>query len=294
MKNQLTKAVFPVAGMGTRFLPATKASPKEMLTVVDKPLIQYAVEEAYEAGIREMIFVTGRSKRAIEDHFDMAYELETELEAAGKQALLDIVRSVQPDDMQCVYVRQARALGLGHAVLCAEHLVGDEPFAVLLADDLMRGKAGGPGVLKQMADVFARTQSSVLAVQDVPLEHVHRYGVVAGKDLGDRLVDIQQMVEKPKAEVAPSRTTVAGRYILTPAVFERIRAGGRGVQGEIQLTDGIAGLLATEKVLAYAYEGKRYDCGSKVGFLQASVELALAHAEVGAEFRDYLKQLNVA
>jgi UTP--glucose-1-phosphate uridylyltransferase len=294
MKNKLTKAVFPVAGMGTRFLPATKASPKEMLTVVDKPLIQYAVEEAYEAGIREMIFVTGRSKRAIEDHFDMAYELETELEAAGKQALLDIVRSVQPDDMQCVYVRQARALGLGHAVLCAEHLVGDEPFAVLLADDLMRGKAGGPGVLKQMAEVYARTQSSVLAVQDVPLEHVHRYGVVAGKDIGNRLVDIEQMVEKPKAEVAPSRTTVAGRYILTPAVFERIRAGGRGVQGEIQLTDGIAGLLATEKVLAYAYEGKRFDCGSKVGFLQASVELALEHAEVGAEFRDYLKQLKVA
>jgi UTP--glucose-1-phosphate uridylyltransferase len=294
MTKPLTKAVFPVAGMGTRFLPATKASPKEMLTVVDKPLIQYAVEEAYEAGIREMIFVTGRSKRAIEDHFDMAYELEMELEAAGKQALLDIVRGVQPDDMQCVYVRQARALGLGHAVLCAEHLVGDEPFAVLLADDLMRGKPGGPGVLKQMAEVFARTQSSVLAVQDVPLEHVHRYGVVAGTDLGHGLVDIQQMVEKPKAEVAPSRTTVAGRYILTPAVFERIRAGGRGVQGEIQLTDGIAGLLATEKVLAYAYEGKRYDCGSKVGFLQASVELALAHPEVGAEFRDYLLHLNVA
>jgi UTP--glucose-1-phosphate uridylyltransferase len=292
MTKPLTKAVFPVAGMGTRFLPATKASPKEMLTVVDKPLIQYAVEEAYEAGIREMIFVTGRSKRAIEDHFDMAYELETELEAAGKHALLEIVRSVQPDDMQCVYVRQARALGLGHAVLCAEHLVGDEPFAVLLADDLMRGKAGGPGVLKQMAEVFARTQSSVLAVQDVPLEHVHRYGVVAGMDIGNRLVDIQQMVEKPKAEVAPSRTTVAGRYILTPAVFEHIRAGGRGVQGEIQLTDGIAGLLATEKVLAYAYEGKRFDCGSKVGFLQASVELALENHEVGAEFRDYLKQLN--
>jgi len=294
MTKPLTKAVFPVAGMGTRFLPATKASPKEMLTVVDKPLIQYAVEEAYEAGIREMIFVTGRSKRAIEDHFDMAYELEIELEAAGKLALLDIVRGVQPDDMQCVYVRQARALGLGHAVLCAEHLVGDEPFAVLLADDLMRGKAGGPGVLKQMAEVFAHTQSSVLAVQDVPLEHVHRYGVVAGTDIGNRLVDIKKMVEKPKAEVAPSRTTVAGRYILTPAVFERIRAGGRGVQGEIQLTDGIAGLLATEKVLAYAYEGKRFDCGSKVGFLQASVELALEHAEVGAEFRDYLKQLKVA
>ena len=294
MKKALTKAVFPVAGMGTRFLPATKASPKEMLTVVDKPLIQYGVEEAYEAGIREMIFVTGRSKRAIEDHFDMAYELETELEASGKQALLEIVRSVQPDDMQCVYVRQARALGLGHAVLCAEHLVGDEPFAVLLADDLMRGQPGGPGVLKQMAEVFARTQSSVLAVQEVPLEQVHRYGVVAGKDIGNGLVDIQQMVEKPKAEVAPSRTTVAGRYILTPAVFERIRAGGRGVQGEIQLTDGIAGLLATEKVLAYAYKGKRYDCGSKAGFLQASVELALEHPEVGAEFRAYLKQLNVA
>ncbi len=294
MTKALTKAVFPVAGMGTRFLPATKASPKEMLTVVDKPLIQYAVEEAYEAGIREMIFVTGRSKRAIEDHFDMAYELETELEAAGKQALLDIVRSVQPSDMQCVYVRQARALGLGHAVLCAERLVGDEPFAVLLADDLMRGKADGPGVLKQMADVFARTQSSVLAVQEVPLEHVHRYGVVAGKDLGHGLIDIQQMVEKPKAEVAPSRTTVAGRYILTPAVFERIRAGGRGVQGEIQLTDGIAGLLTTEKVLAYAYEGKRYDCGSKVGFLQASVELALQHPEVGAEFSAYLKNLHIA
>ncbi len=294
MTKALTKAVFPVAGMGTRFLPATKASPKEMLTVVDKPLIQYAVEEAYEAGIREMIFVTGRSKRAIEDHFDMAYELETELEAAGKQALLDIVRSVQPDDMQCVYVRQARALGLGHAVLCAEQLVGDEPFAVLLADDLMRGTPGGPGVLKQMADVFARTHASVLAVQDVPLEHVHRYGVVAGVNVGGGLVDIQKMVEKPKAEVAPSRTTVAGRYILTPQVFDCIRAGGRGVQGEIQLTDGIAGLLASQKVFAYAYQGKRYDCGSKQGFLQATVELALQHAEVSAEFRDYLKQLNVA
>ena len=188
MKPALTKAVFPVAGMGTRFLPATKASPKEMLPVVDKPLIQYAVEEAYEAGIREMIFVTGRSKRAIEDHFDTAYELETELEAAGKHALLEMVRSVQPSDMQCVYVRQARALGLGHAVLCAEHLVGDAPFAVLLADDLMQGLAGGPGVLKQMAEVFARTQSSVLAVQEVPLEQVHRYGIVAGRDMGPSLV----------------------------------------------------------------------------------------------------------
>ena len=294
MTTKLKKAVFPVAGMGTRFLPATKASPKEMLPVVDKPLIQYAVEEAYEAGIRHMIFVTGRSKRAIEDHFDTSYELEAELEAAGKHALLEVLHSVQPDDMLCSYVRQPRALGLGHAVLCAEHLVGDEPFAVLLADDLMRGVAGGSGVLKQMAEVFARTQSSVLAVQEVPIEQVHRYGVVAGNDLGNGLLDIQKMVEKPKAEAAPSRTTVAGRYILTPAVFECIRAGGRGAQGEIQLTDGIAGLLASEKVLAYSYEGKRYDCGSKQGFLQATVELALEHAEVGAEFREYLKHLTLS
>jgi UTP--glucose-1-phosphate uridylyltransferase len=291
--KQLTKAVFPVAGMGTRFLPATKASPKEMLPVVDKPLIQYAVEEAYEAGIRHMIFVTGRSKRAIEDHFDTAYELEAELKAAGKQVLLDVVHSVQPEDMFCSYVRQARALGLGHAVLCAEHLVGDEPFAVLLADDLMRGKAGGPGVLKQMADVFAKQQASVLAVQEVPLAQVHRYGIVAGERMSDQLVSVQKMVEKPKADVAPSRLAVAGRYILTPAVFDRIRAGGRGVQGEIQLTDGIAGLLASEKVLAYSYEGKRYDCGSKEGFLQATVELALQHAEVQEEFRNYLKNLKL-
>ena len=291
--KQLTKAVFPVAGMGTRFLPATKASPKEMLPVVDKPLIQYAVEEAYEAGIRHMIFVTGRSKRAIEDHFDTAYELEAELKAAGKQVLLDVVHSVQPDDMFCSYVRQARALGLGHAVLCAEHLVGDEPFAVLLADDLMRGQAGGPGVLKQMADVFAQQQSSVLAVQEVPLAQVHRYGIVSGERMSDQLVSVQKMVEKPKADVAPSRLAVAGRYILTPAVFDRIRAGGRGVQGEIQLTDGIAGLLATEKVLAYSYEGKRYDCGSKEGFLQATVELALQHPEVREDFRNYLKNLKL-
>jgi len=291
--KQLTKAVFPVAGMGTRFLPATKASPKEMLPVVDKPLIQYAVEEAYEAGIRHMIFVTGRSKRAIEDHFDTAYELEAELKAAGKQVLLDVVHSVQPDDMFCSYVRQARALGLGHAVLCAEHLVGDEPFAVLLADDLMRGKAGGPGVLKQMADVFAQQQSSVLAVQEVPLAQVHRYGIVAGERMNDQLVSVQKMVEKPKADVAPSRLAVAGRYILTPAVFDRIRAGGRGVQGEIQLTDGIAGLLANEKVLAYSYEGKRYDCGSKEGFLQATVELALQHPEVREDFRNYLNTLKL-
>ncbi len=294
MPHSLRTAVFPVAGMGTRFLPATKASPKEMLPVVDKPLIQYAVEEAYEAGIRHMVFVTGRSKRAIEDHFDTAYELEAELQAAQKTALLELVRSVQPSDMQCTYVRQARALGLGHAVLCAEHLVENKPFAVLLADDLMQGLQGGPGVLKQMADVFAQTQASVLAVQEVPLEQVHRYGIVAGEAFGERLVNVRHMVEKPKADVAPSRLAVAGRYILTPAVFDQIRAGGRGVQGEIQLTDGIAGLLNTEKVLAYSYQGKRFDCGSKQGFLQATVELALQHTEVGAEFRDYLKAFNAA
>ena len=291
MRTALKHAVFPVAGLGTRFLPATKAQPKEMLPVVDKPLIQYAVEEAYEAGIRHMIFVTGRSKRAIEDHFDTAYELESELEAAGKQALLDLVRSVQPSDMLCSYVRQPRALGLGHAVLCAEHLVGPSPFAVLLADDLMTGPPGGPGVLRQMADVFARTGASVLAVQEVPQDQVHRYGIVAGTPQPEGWVNVEKMVEKPKAADAPSRLAVAGRYVLTPAVFDRIRAGGRGVQGEIQLTDGIAGLLASEKVLAYPYRGKRYDCGSKLGFLQATVELALQHPEVGAEFKAYLAQV---
>ncbi|MBU3652225.1 MAG: UTP--glucose-1-phosphate uridylyltransferase GalU [Limnohabitans sp.] len=286
----VSKAVFPVAGLGTRFLPATKAQPKEMLPVVDKPLIQYAVEEAYEAGIRHMIFVTGRNKRAIEDHFDTAYELETELESAGKQALLDMVRSVQPADMLCSYVRQPRALGLGHAVLCAEHLVGHEPFAVLLADDLMTGPAGGPGVLRQMVDVFERTGGSVLAVQEVPLEQVHRYGIVAGTRLPDGLTDVHQMVEKPPAAQAPSRLAVAGRYVLTPGVFDRIRQGGRGAGGEIQLTDGIAGLIGTEKIYAYPYQGKRYDCGSKLGFLQATVELALHHPEVGAEFKAYMAQ----
>ena len=287
----LQHAVFPVAGLGTRFLPATKAQPKEMLPVVDKPLIQYAVEEAYAAGIRHMIFVTGRSKRAIEDHFDTAYELEAELEAAGKQALLDLVRSVQPSDMLCSYVRQPRALGLGHAVLCAEHLVGNAPFAVLLADDLMTGPPGGPGVLQQMAEVYARTGASVLAVQEVPQDQVHRYGIVAGTLQPQGWVNVEKMVEKPKAADAPSRLAVAGRYVLTPAVFDRIRAGGRGVQGEIQLTDGIAGLLASEKVLAYAYQGKRYDCGGKLGFLQATVELALQHPEVGAEFKAYLPRV---
>jgi UTP--glucose-1-phosphate uridylyltransferase len=287
-------AVFPVAGLGTRFLPATKASPKEMLPVVDKPLIQYAVEEAYEAGIRHMIFVTGRNKRAIEDHFDTAYELESELEQAGKSELLDLVRSVQPSDMLCSYVRQPRALGLGHAVLCAEHLVGSHFFAVLLADDLMTGDGSGPGVMKQMVDVHDLSGASVLAVQEVPLNQVHRYGIISGQLNGNGWVDVQAMVEKPKAEAAPSRLAVAGRYVLSPQVFNKIRTGGRGVGGEIQLTDGIAGLIGQEKVMGYKYQGKRYDCGSKIGFLEATVELALNHKEVGAEFSHYLSKLEIS
>lgn len=289
-KVTLKKAVFPVAGLGTRFLPATKAQPKEMLPVVDKPLIQYAVEEAYAAGIRHMIFVTGRNKRAIEDHFDTAYELETELEAAGKEKLLELVRSMNPSDMDFSYVRQPRSLGLGHAVLCAEHLIGNEPFAVLLADDLMVGK---PPVLAQMAARFAELQQSVLAVQEVPLENTRRYGIVAGEAVTPVLMKIRQMVEKPAPELAPSRMGVAGRYILTPAVFRHIRSQPTGVGGEIQLTDGIAGLMAEENVYAYQYEGKRYDCGSKEGFLEATVELALQHPEVGEHFRAYLKNLQV-
>ena len=289
--SSIRKAVFPVAGFGTRFLPATKAQPKEMLPVVDKPLIQYAVEEAYAAGIRDMIFVTGRNKRAIEDHYDTAYELESQLESSGKTALLNIARSVMPDDMTCSYVRQPRMLGLGHAVLCAEHLVGNEPFAVLLADDLMVGPDGGEPVLAQMTRAFAKLQSSVLAVQEVPLEQVKRYGIVAGDAVEDGLTKVSRMVEKPNPENAPSRLGVAGRYILTPAVFAEIRQQSSGAGGEIQLTDGIASLLKKESVYAYAYKGTRYDCGSKEGFLQATVELALAHPEVGGEFRAYLKSL---
>lgn len=289
----LNKAVFPVAGLGTRFLPATKAQPKEMLPVVDKPLIQYAVEEAYAAGIRHMIFVTGRNKRAIEDHFDTAYELETELEVAGKQELLALVRSVQATDMDFSYVRQPRSLGLGHAVLCAEHLVGSEPFAVLLADDLMTGPAGGQAVLAQMAGQFNTLQQSLLAVQEVPLDQTRRYGIVAGETYGEHLMKVSAMVEKPASDVAPSRMAVAGRYILTPAVFKHIRRQQPGVGGELQLTDGIASLLTEESVFAFEYAGKRYDCGSKEGFLQATVELALQHPEVGATFKDYLKNLKL-
>ena len=285
----INKAIFPVAGLGTRFLPATKAQPKEMLPVVDKPLIQYAVEEAYAAGVREMIFVTGRHKRPIEDHFDMTFELEIALEQAGKQELLDVVRSVKPDDMECVYVRQAQALGLGHAVLCAQRLIGNEPFAVLLADDLM---VGATPVLKQMVEQFAEWRASIIAVQEVPADQTRRYGIVAGTAVNDRMLDVTRIVEKPSPEDAPSRLGVAGRYILTPGVLHEIANQPRGVGGEIQLTDGIAGLLRREKVFAFRYEGKRYDCGSKEGFLQANVELALAHPQLGAGFREFLQGLD--
>ena len=288
VKHTVKHAIFPVAGLGTRFLPATKVCPKEMLPVVDKPLMQYAVEEAYAAGVREMIFVTGRHKRAIEDHFDRTFELEDALEKSNKTELLKVIRAVKPDDMQCVFVRQPQALGLGHAVLCGRHLVGDHPFAVLLPDDLM---VGTPPVLAQMVAQFEALQASIVAVQEVPAEHTRRYGIVAGKTAGDRLVDIERIVEKPAPDVAPSRLGVAGRYILTPAVFAQIAAQQRGVGGEIQLTDGIAGLLKIEKVYAFRYEGRRYDCGSKEGWLQANVELALENAELGGDFRTYLKSL---
>jgi UTP--glucose-1-phosphate uridylyltransferase len=287
----IRKAIFPVAGLGTRFLPATKAQPKEMLPVVDKPLIQYAVEEAYAAGVREMIFVTGRHKRPIEDHFDMTFELEVALEQAGKAELLHVVRSVKPDDMECIYVRQAQALGLGHAVLCGARLVGNEPFAVLLADDLMVNAA--KPVLAQMTEQYAEWRVSMIAVQEVPAEHTQRYGIVAGPAVSERLINIERMVEKPQPQDAPSRLGVAGRYILTPGVFHEIATQPRGVGGEIQLTDGIVGLLRREKVFAYRYEGRRYDCGSKEGFLEANVELALEHPHLGGPFRDYLKSLKL-
>ncbi|MFO7579356.1 UTP--glucose-1-phosphate uridylyltransferase GalU [Nitrosomonas halophila] len=285
-QQAVTKAIFPVAGLGTRFLPATKASPKEMLVVVDKPLIQYAVEEAYAAGIREMIFVTGRNKRAIEDHFDTAYELEAELAAHGKDALIAIVNAIKPDDMECIYIRQSRALGLGHAVLCAERLVRGEPFAVLLADDLM---VGDPPVMQQMTGLFDQYRCSILAVQEVPNDQTGRYGIVQGEMLKPDILRITGLVEKPHPSVAPSNLAVAGRYILTPEVFERIRAQPRGMGGEIQLTDGIAALLDSEQVLAYRYHGKRYDCGSRLGLLQASVDIASAHPQLGGEFSDWLK-----
>jgi UTP--glucose-1-phosphate uridylyltransferase len=284
--KKVTKAVFPVAGLGTRFLPATKASPKEMMPIVDKPLIQYAVEEAVSAGITDMIFVTGRSKRSIEDHFDKAYELESELERRGKTEMLEFVQNLLPKNINCIYIRQPEALGLGHAVLCAYPAVGDEPFAVLLADDLLDGT---PSVMKQMVDVYDYYRSSVVGVQQVPREETKSYGIVESKTMSDSIEQIVRIVEKPKPEDAPSTLAVVGRYVLTPRIFHHLAQIGKGSGGEIQLTDGIAALLAEEQVLAYRYKGTRYDCGSKLGYLEATVAFGLRHPEVGAEFAELLK-----
>lgn len=287
---KVTKAVFPVAGMGTRFLPATKASPKEMLPVVDKPLIQYAVEEALAAGIKEMVFVTGRSKRSIEDHFDKAYELETELERRGKTEMLSYVQTLMPSDMKCVYIRQPEALGLGHAVLCARPVVGNEPFAVLLADDLLDGE---PAVMRQMVDVYDYYKCSVLGVQEVPREDTRSYGIVDSRPLKDDLEAVMGIVEKPKPEEAPSTLAVVGRYVLTPRIFHHLELLGKGAGGEIQLTDGIAALMREEQVLAYRYSGKRYDCGSKIGYLEATLAMARKHPEVGVKFEQLLQSVKV-
>jgi UTP--glucose-1-phosphate uridylyltransferase len=286
--NIVRKAVFPVAGMGTRFLPATKASPKEMLPIVDKPLIQYAVEEAAAAGITDMVFVTGRNKRSIEDHFDKAYEMETELEARGKIKMLELLRSIVPKSMSCIYIRQSEALGLGHAVLCAKPAINDEPFAVILADDLIDSE---PSVMKQMTDLYEQQLCSILGVQNVAREETSAYGIVAVKPDGGRSHETISIVEKPKPVDAPSTLAVVGRYILTPRIFHHLENIQPGTGGEIQLTDGIAALLQEERVLAYEFQGKRYDCGSKLGYLKATVEYALRHAEVGNEFRAYLTNM---
>lgn len=287
MSTRVTKAVFPVAGMGTRFLPATKANPKEMLPIVDKPLIQYAAEEAIAAGINELIFVTSSSKRAIEDHFDKNYEMETELEKRGKHELLEVLRGIVPKGVSCVYVRQPEALGLGHAVLCAKPVVGNEPFAVILADDLING--GVKSCLSQMVEVFNERQCSVLGTERVAPEETNKYGIVKINDAQGKLHKINGIVEKPHPEVAPSNLAVVGRYILTPEIFTLLELTGRGAGGEIQLTDAIAKLLKAQDVLAYEFEGKRYDCGSKLGYLQATVEYALEHKELGENFRRYLR-----
>jgi UTP--glucose-1-phosphate uridylyltransferase len=279
--RKVTKAVFPVAGMGSRFLPATKASPKEMMPIVDKPLIQYAFEEAAAAGITDMIFITGRNKRAIEDHFDKAYELEAELSARGKSELLERVQDFVPKSVNCVYIRQAEPLGLGHAVLCARSVVGDEPFAVLLADDLI--DAARP-VIGQMADLCGQSQCSVLGVQDIPREQTGQYGIVAV----DAAARVTAIVEKPEPQAAPSTLAVVGRYVLTPRIFHHLEKLQAGAGGEIQLTDAIAALLADEKVLAYRFEGRRYDCGSKLGYLQATVDFGSRHPEVGKDFVSFL------
>ena len=286
--NKITKAVFPVAGMGTRFLPATKASPKEMLPVVDKPLIQYAVEEAVAAGITELVFITGRGKRAIEDHFDTAFEVESELKARGKHDMLAMIRHVVPRHVKCIYVRQQQALGLGHAVLCALPVVDGQPFAVILADDLIDGRIP---VMQQMVDVFRVEKCSLLGVQKVASADTAQYGIIKPGRRRGKLHGVAGIVEKPKPSAAPSTLAVVGRYILTPRIFHHLQRVRPGAGGEIQLTDGIAALLAEESVLAYQFDGVRYDCGSKLGYLKANVAYGLEHPEVGREFAGYLAGL---
>ncbi len=285
--DKVRKAVFPVAGLGTRFLPATKASPKEMLPIVDKPLIQYAVEEAVAAGITDLIFIIGRSKRAIADHFDKAYELETELEQRGKKETLEELRNMLPSNVNCIYIRQAEALGLGHAVQCAYPAVGEEPFAVILADDLIDGT---PPVMKQMVDLYDYYHSSIVGVQNVAADETSSYGIVSAQPMAERLNKVDLIVEKPKPENAPSTLGVVGRYILTPRIFHHLAHLQRGTGGELQLTDAIDELIKEQQVLAYEFLGTRYDCGSKIGYLEATVEYALKHPQVKDEFSDYLKK----
>ncbi len=289
MSKKITKAVFPVAGLGTRFLPATKASPKEMLPIVDKPLIQYAVEEAVAAGIDTMIFITGRSKNSIIDHFDKAYEIEKELEAKGKAELLKVLRDIVPPNVSYIFIRQPEALGLGHAVHCAKPVIGDEAFAVILADDLVED--GERGCMAQMVDLYAQRETSILAVERVDPSETGSYGIVKTGEYTGTSAPIELIVEKPKPENAPSNLAVIGRYILTPAIFAKLETTERGAGGEIQLTDAIAALMLDEQVLAYEFEGTRYDCGSKLGFLIANVEHGLLHKELRDDFLAYLKNL---
>ena len=288
--TRVRKAVFPVAGLGSRFLPATKASPKEMMPIVDKPLIQYAVEEAVEAGITDLVFITGRNKRAIEDHFDKAYEVEAELAMRGKQELLDLVQRIIPKFVNCIYIRQPEALGLGHAVLCARPVINDEPFAVILADDLIDG---APSVIKQMTQMYEKFKCSILGVQTVKAEETLQYGIVKPVPLEQGVDRVEAIVEKPRPEVAPSNTAVVGRYILTPRIFDHLASGKPGAGGEIQLTDAISALLSEERVIAFRFNGKRYDCGSKLGYLEATVAFGLRHPEVGAQFGALLRSMKL-
>ena len=283
---KIQTAVFPVAGLGTRFLPATKSVAKEMLTIVDKPLIQYAAEEAVAAGINKLVFIVGRTKNSIIDHFDKAYELETELALRKKDAMLKIVQQVVPENVHCVFIRQSEALGLGHAVLCAEPAVGNEPFAVILPDDLIDND--GKNCMQQMCEVFEQREASIIGTQTVPMAESDKYGMVAGPVVADRLARVDEIIEKPSPAEAPSDQAVVGRYVLTPGIFDKLKTIGRGAGGEIQLTDAIAELRKQEEVFAYSFEGKRYDCGSKIGYLQATVEFALKHEELADEFRQYL------